>query len=225
MRFQSLYGSGILTAEDKRRLAPALSAGLTCSEHSLTGGGRRHYFIDLPRVLTHPDSASLIVNMLTDYIRQLQQTTQIDRLAFVDISSRGPSGLVPCQVAISLATKVPGVTIRPEKRLFNSQVVGDLRPNDRVLFLCDVLTTGQTLAHAYAIVARHQAEPVHALFVYEGDSGRANLEAVGIRTSSFMRKDDFLANAGGLRESDEKAIREPEPWNCTDLLPALVAQI
>jgi len=104
--------------------------------------------------------------------------------------------------------------------------VGDLRPNDRVLFLCDVLTTGQTLAHAYAIVARHQSRAGACIIcIRRGDSGRANLEAVGIRTSSFMRKDDFLANAGGLRESDEKALREPEPWNCTDLLPALVAQI
>ena len=61
MTFQSLYGPGILAADDMKRLASALSAGLTCSEHSLTGGGKRHYFIDLPRVLTHPDSASLIV--------------------------------------------------------------------------------------------------------------------------------------------------------------------
>jgi orotate phosphoribosyltransferase len=171
--------------------------------------------------------------MLTYYVKQLKQTTQIDRLAFIDISSRGPSGLVPCQVAISLATKVPGVTIRPEKRLFSSQVVGDLNANDCVLFLCDVLTTGQTLAHACAVVAKYQAkpvyalqaEPVHALFVYEGDSGRANLEDVGIGATSFMRKNDFLEYAGDLSEAHEKALQEPEPWNRTDLLPALAGQI
>ena len=109
--------------------------------------------------------------------------------------------------------------------MFSSQVVGDLNANDRVLFLCDVLTTGQTLAHAYAVVAKYQAKPVHALFVYEGDSGRENLEAVGIGAASFMRKNDFLENAGDLSEAREKALQEPEPWNRTDLLPALAGQI
>ncbi len=225
MAFLSLEGRSILDAEDKKKVATALRAGLTCSSHSLTSGGRRRYFVDLQRVLCDLNKAELIVSKLVEYVFALQKELQIDRLAFIDISAQGPSGLVPCQVAVSLATGIPAVTIRPEKRLFASQVVGDLSPGDRVLFLCDVLTTGHSLASACAIVARRQAKPVRTLFVYENDGGRVNLEAVGIESASFIDKVAFGEENPDLSPSDREALREPEPWNEVDLVPVFAGQI
>jgi|SRR5579859_1626470 len=225
MAFRSLKGRSILEARDKTELAKALRAGLTCSSHSLTSGGRRRYFIDLQRVLCDLKKAELIVSKLVEYVFDLKEELRVDRLAFIDISAQGPSGLVPCQVAVSLETGIPAVTIRPEKRLFASQVVGDVMPGDRVLFLCDVLTTGHSLASAYAIVARRQAKPVRALFVYESDGGRINLEAVGIESASFIDKVAFDEENPDLSPSDREALLEPEPWNEVDLVPVLAGQI
>jgi orotate phosphoribosyltransferase len=226
MAIHSLKGPGILDAEDKGRLTTALLMGLTCSKHSLTGGARRRYFMNLQRVLSDPVNAKFIVERLVEYVVELKKTTQVDRLAFIDVSARGPSGLMPCQVAVALGSGVPSVTIRPEKRLFASQVVGELRPGHRVLFLCDVLTTGQTLARAYAIASRRQAKPLHALFVFEGASGRANLEAVGIESSSFIVKPEFEANAESkLSDHERTALEESELWNQVDLLPILAGQL
>lgn len=224
MAFRSLEGRSILKTEDKTKLARALRAGLTCSSHSLTSGGRRRYFIDLQRVLCDLKKADLIVSKLVEYVSDLKKELRIDRLAFIDISAQGPSGLVPCQVAVSLKTGIPPVTIRPEKRLFASQVVGDLAPGDHVLFLCDVLTTGHSLASAYAIVARRQAKPVRTLFVYESDGGRDNLEAIGIECASFIDKIAFDEGNPDLSPSDREALQEPEP-NQLDLVPVLAGQI
>lgn len=223
MAFRSLEGRSILDADGRRAVATALRAGLMCSTHSLTSGGRRRYFIDLQRVLCDLNKAELVIGKLADYVRAVKKDG-IDRLAFIDMSAQGPSGLLPCQVAVSLATGVPAVTVRPEKRLFASQVVGDLEAGDRVLFLCDVLTTGHSLASAYAIVARRQAKPVRTLFVYESDGGRGNLEAVGIQSASLIDKAAFDEENPDLPPSDREALREQEP-NELDLVPVLAGQI
>src|SRR5258708_1051981 len=107
MAFLRLEGRCIPDAGDKKKVATALRAGLTCSSHSLTSGGRRRYFVDLQRVLCDLNKAELIVSKLVEYVFALQKELQIDRLAFIDISAQGPSGLLPDQLPVAVATVIP----------------------------------------------------------------------------------------------------------------------
>jgi orotate phosphoribosyltransferase len=183
----------LLGREDQKLLATALLAGITCSSHSLTAGDRENSFLNLDAVLSDPGRTELIIRLLLSAVDLIRKEERIDRLGFIDISTRGPAALLSCRSALSTATGLPTIIVRPDKRLFASQISGDLNPEDRLLLLCDVLTTGTTMARAFAICARRQARVIRTIFAYDRDlAGREDLQVLGVRVEGLLDSETLL---------------------------------
>jgi orotate phosphoribosyltransferase len=213
-----------ITEDTRRNLAEKLVGALTCSHHTLTAGASRNYFINLDALLTQPDTARVVVAALVDEIRGVQeQSGPIHRLCIVEVAEQGPVGLVNCSSALSIQTGIAGVLIRPNKRLYESQLVGMVAAGDRVLFVGDVLTTGEKFASAVAILGRKQAHIVHAIYVYDGMcGGRENTAPFGLVPESLVDI-RHLREAAGLTAEQRNALTPNPNPDRRDLMAVVAA--
>lgn len=217
----------LLSPDDEKSLAHLLISGLSCSRHCLTAGGHAPYFLNLDRVLTEPEQCTLFLEIVAKAVRKLSSSIQFDYLAFIDSSVRGPAGLLTCRAAITYLTGVPSVVIRPYKRLHASQISNRLEPATRLIFLSDVLTTGQTMARAVAICARYQLRIAKAVFVFDRQStGKADLEAIGLRPASLLDREALVSSEEQkLSETQLSALaQDPERFH-KDFLPVIAANL
>lgn len=209
----------LLTNEERRHLASLLLPGLSCSRHSLTGGDRDRWYLNMDTVLSDPSRSKQLIKLLVTGIHNVTNERKVDLLAFVDNSARGPSSLLTCKVALEEPTGLRGIIVRPDKRLHVSQLTGEVANGQRVLFLCDVLTTGQTMARAAAICARRQLNIIGAIYVFDRMlHGRADLEAAGIEISILTNLNHFSDDLSGqLSTEQNKALQHEEAPEHHDL--------
>lgn len=217
----------LLTNDERRRLASLLVAGLSCSRHSLTGGDRDRWYLNMDKVLSDPSRSKQLIELLVAGIRNVTNERKVDLLAFVDNSARGPSALLTCKVALEEATGLRGIIVRPDKRLHVSQLTGEATSWQRVLFLCDVLTTGQTMARAAAICARRQLNIVGAIYVFDRMlHGQADLEAAGIEISILTSLNHFLSDLiEQLAPEQVEALKHEEAPERHDLFRLMAMQL
>ena len=219
--------SDLLSEDDQNRLNRIVASGLTCSVHGLTCGGRRQSFSNLDILLADPLVSSEFVQIAVRCIQSLQARTEIDQLAYIDVSSRGPHALLTCRTEIASHTHLRSVIVRPDKRLHVAQIDGKIEPGDRIVFLCDALTTGHTMARAFGICARRQAILVCAVFVYDGLlAGTDELNALGLNTVSLVDPHSLTARAlDQLSPRTIAALRERPAIRRQDLFKVAMAQI
>jgi orotate phosphoribosyltransferase len=217
-----------LLAEEELRLALMLVDGLTCSEHSLTGGGHDRSFLNLDDVLSSPTNSRSLVSLLVSAIRKTQAGgVKIDKLGYIDVATRGPLGLLSCRTEIASEINLPSVVVRPDKRLHTSQVSGKLDRGDNVAFLCDVLTIGHYLAQAYTICARHRANIASCFFVYDRLlGGRENLAFLGTPITALMDRKRLLELAKPrLTKTQQEALGAPSDSELIDLVPYVAIHV
>lgn len=217
----------LLTNDERRRLASLLVAGLSCSRHSLTAGDQDRWYLNMDKVLSDPSRSKELIELLVTGIRHVTNERKVDLLAFVDNSARGPSALLTCKVALEDAAGLRGIIVRPDKRLHVSQLTSEATNGQRVLFVCDVLTTGQTMARAAAICARRQLNIVGAIYVFDRMlHGRADLEAAGIEisilTNLYHFSDDLREE---LSPEQIKALQPEEALARHDLFRLMAMQL
>ncbi|MGH8487826.1 MAG: hypothetical protein ACREXS_02850 [Gammaproteobacteria bacterium] len=217
-----------LKPEEEERLALALFAGLTCSSHSLSAGIRNRSFVTLDLIFANPKRCRDVLEVIVPQIRETIADEQTNKLAFVDNTPRGPAGLLSLRAAIASEVNMDSVIIRPNKRLHASQVSGPLEPGDRVVLLCDVVTTGQTAARAYAVCARRQARVASVICVYDREV--AGAEALGelnipLRTLIGRRKFTEVVKAHGATPKQLEALATLAEPVSKDLFALVAAQL
>ncbi|MYG39300.1 MAG: orotate phosphoribosyltransferase [Nitrospira sp. SB0677_bin_15] len=158
----------------------------------LASGETSPYYVDCRALLAHPDARWLVAQLACAAIRDLS----LDAVGGLEI------GAIPLATAISdyaFATQ-PRKTCRTfvvRKQAKNhglgKRIEGAGKPNDRVLIVDDVLTSGGSLLQAIQAAREAQLHVSHALVIVDRQeqNGKQKIEAQGVSLISLLTLDDL----------------------------------
>lgn len=129
----------------------------------------------------------LISKLMAECIKD--RGIEADRIAGVVLGS------IPLAAALSLATGMPYVMVRKEKKDHGTSklIEGDLFPGDRVLVVEDVITTAGSGIQAIATLRENGAEVLNVISVIDREGGgRESLAGIGVTLNSLVKGSELL---------------------------------
>ena len=160
----------------------------------LASGETSPYYVDCRALLAHPDARWLVAQLVCAAIRDLS----FDAVGGLEI------GAIPLATAISdyaFATQ-PSKTyatfiVRKQAKDhgLGKRIEGAVKPNDRVLVVDDVLTSGGSVLQAVQAAREAQLLVSHALVIVDRQEqeGKQKIEAQGMSAISLLTLDDLKA--------------------------------
>ncbi len=160
----------------------------------LASGETSPYYVDCRALLAHPDARWLVAQLACAAIHDLS----LDAMGGLEI------GAIPLATAISdyaFATQ-PRKTYRTfvvrkqaKAHGLGKRIEGAIEPNDRVLVVDDVLTSGGSLLQAIQAAREAQLRISHALVIVDRQEqdGKQKIEAQGVSLISLLTLDDLKA--------------------------------
>ncbi len=177
--------SGVIDHSDlARRIA---EVALLRGEFTLRSGRKSSFYLDKYLFSTQPDILSRLGAMFAQRIPP--GTT---RLAGAEL------GGIPLVTAASLASGLPCVFIRNQKKDYGTakQLEGVLGPNDRVMIVEDVATTGGQVLEAAGVIAATGATIVKIVATIDRLEGaRENIEQAGYAFDALFTTRDLGVTA------------------------------
>ena len=164
----------------------------------LASGETSPYYVDCRALLAHPDARWLVAQLACAAIRDLS----LDAVGGLEI------GAIPLATAISdyaLATQ-PSKTYRTfvvrkqaKEHGLGKRIEGAVEPNDRVLVVDDVLTSGGSLLQALEASKEASLHASHAFVIVDRQeqNGKQKIEAQGVSLISLLTLDDLNAAQPG----------------------------
>lgn len=168
----------------REKLATRIAeVALLHGEFTLRSGRKSSYYLDKYRFETQPDVLAALGQLFARHV-----TPQTKRIAGAEL------GAVPLAAVASMASGVPCVFIRNQKKAYGTsqQIEGVLETGDSVLIVEDVLTTGgQVLEAARSLIeAGAKIEKIVAVIDRE-EGARANIESAGFVFESLFTTSDL----------------------------------
>ncbi|MDR3205511.1 MAG: orotate phosphoribosyltransferase [Candidatus Methanoplasma sp.] len=160
---------------------------LQFGEFTLASGAKSDYYIDIKKASTNPKVLLLISKLMAECIKD--RGIEADRIAGVVLGS------IPLAAALSLATGMPYVMVRKEKKDHGTSklIEGDLFPGDRVLVVEDVITTAGSGIQAIATLRENGAEVLNVISVIDREGGgRESLAGIGVTLNSLVKGSELL---------------------------------
>ena len=162
-----------------RRIA---DVALLHGDFTLRSGRKSSYYLDKYRFETQPDILRELGVMLAAHV-----TPDVQRIA-------GPElGAVPLATAASLASGVPSILVRNQKKEYgsNKQIEGVFAAGETVLLVEDIMTTGgQVVEAAKTLQAAGLVVKKIVGIIDRLEGARENIEAAGyVFDSLFTTKD------------------------------------
>lgn len=160
----------------------------------LASGETSPYYVDCRALLAHPDARWLVAQLACAAIRDLS----FEAVGGLEI------GAIPLATAISdyaFATQ-PRNTYRTfvvrkqaKDHGLGKRIEGAVKPNDRVLVVDDVLTSGGSLLQALQAAGEANLHASHALVIVDRQeqNGKQTIEAQGVSVISLITLDDLKA--------------------------------
>ncbi len=160
---------------------------LQFGDFTLASGAKSEYYIDIKKASTNPK----VLYMISLEMAQKMQDENIhpDRIAGVVLGS------VPLAAALSLATGIPYVMVRKEKKDHGTGklIEGDLNPGEKVLVVEDVVTTAGSSIAAIKTLRENGAVVETAMSVIDRESGgEENYAEIGVRFLSLVKASEIL---------------------------------
>lgn len=160
---------------------------LQFGDFTLASGAKSEYYIDIKKASTNPK----VLYMISLEMAQKMQDENLhpDRIAGVVLGS------VPLAAALSLATGIPYVMVRKEKKDHGTGklIEGDLNPGDKVLVVEDVVTTAGSSIAAIKTLRENGAVVETAMSVIDRESGgEENYAEIGVRFLSLVKASEIL---------------------------------
>lgn len=182
---------------DRAELARAIAdAALLRGTFTLRSGRTSTYYLDKYLFSTRPEILSELARLFADEIRHIRQMHRVDRLAGAEL------GGIPLVTAASLATGLPAVLVRNQKKDYGTakQVEGTLNPGDRVVLIEDVATTGGQSVEAVRTLDGLGARVLAVIVTIDREEGaREAIEATGARFIPIFTKTDLGIDASPER--------------------------
>jgi|GEM_PF-3297616 len=186
-----------------------LNLAQTCtkrSEWTLTSGIPSNVFIDIDEIILKPKESKGLVEKMIETVRNITiQGYEFNKLGFID-KTDGTVGLISLMASILNETSLPGIIIRPRKRLIQDKVKGEINKGDRVLLISDLATSGITIFSAAEIIYLYEATVPYSLVVIDRVQGATeNLARKGIKLFSLVS----LESLNEIKIDDKYEINTP----------------
>jgi orotate phosphoribosyltransferase len=150
---------------------------------TLRSGRTSSYYIDKYLFLTQPEILTEVGALIA--IRLPPTTT---RLAGAEL------GGVPLVTAVSLASGLPSAYVRSSRKDYGTAnlLEGRLEPNDKVVLVEDVVTTGGQAIEAAKVIRDAGAEVLRVIATVDRQEGaRENMEQAGLRFEALLTISDL----------------------------------
>ncbi|MCL1984329.1 MAG: orotate phosphoribosyltransferase [Methanomassiliicoccaceae archaeon] len=160
---------------------------LQFGEFVLASGAKSNYYIDIKKASTDPKVLYLISQLMAEKIQMSGK--RYDRIAGVVLGS------VPLAAALSLATGIPYVMIRKEKKDHGTTklIEGDLNKGDTVIVVEDVITSAGSSIAAIGTLREAGADVEDIISVIDREAGgKEALRNIGVSLTSLVRASDLL---------------------------------
>lgn len=160
---------------------------LQFGDFTLASGAKSNYYIDIKKASTNPKVLYLISQLMAE--RMQMDNICPDKIAGVVLGS------IPLAAALSLATGIPYVMVRKEKKDHGTGklIEGDLAEGERVLVVEDVITTAGSSIKAIETLRSEGAEVIGVISVIDREGGgKENLEQIGVDLRSLVRGSELL---------------------------------
>jgi len=156
-------------------------------DFTLASGAKSDYYIDIKKASTDPEILYTMSQMMAEKIQA--SGNRYERIAGVVLGS------IPLTAALSMATGIPFVMVRKEKKEHGTSklIEGELKPGDRVLVIEDVITSaGSSIAAIETL--RNAGARVDDLFsVIDRESGGSEaLMKIGVKLTPLIKASDLL---------------------------------
>ncbi len=175
--------SGAVVDSLAQRIA---EVALLRGEFTLRSGRTSSYYLDKYLFETQPDILAALGARFAAAIDKIEGG--VDRLAGAEL------GGIPLVTAASMATGLPSVLIRNQKKDYGTakQLEGVLNAGDRVVFVEDVVTTAGQALEAAKVLSECGATVVKIIAVIDRqEGGRENVEGAGYEFEALFTKKDL----------------------------------
>jgi orotate phosphoribosyltransferase len=171
----------------KQELIAALKAcgAIRYGNFTLASGKKSKYYIDIKKASTDPKTLKLIARQAAIRIKQMD----VNIIAGVEL------GGVPLATAASIETELPLLIVRKAIKDYGtkSRFVGDIEPEDRLVMLEDVTTSGGSVRNAIEVVRETGANVKYVISVVDREEGAAeNLKEVDVELVPLVSASDLL---------------------------------
>ena len=160
----------------------------------LASGATSPCYVDCRALLAHPDARWLVARLACAAIRDIP----CEAVGGLEI------GAIPLATAIILPDHAfaaqPSRVLRTftvrkhaKEHGLGKRIEGMAAPNDRIIIVDDVLTSGASILHALQAAREANLRPTHALVIVDRQeqSGKHTVEAAGISLISLLTMDDL----------------------------------
>jgi orotate phosphoribosyltransferase len=160
---------------------------LRFGDFTLASGAKSNYYIDIKKASTDPKVLYLISQLMAESIQASGK--RYDRIAGVVLGS------VPIAAALSLATGIPYVMVRKEKKDHGTSklIEGDLNKGDNVLVVEDVITSAGSSISAIGTLREAGASVEDIFSVIDREAGGdASLRAINVTLTALIKASELL---------------------------------
>ena len=172
----------------KQELISALKAcgAVKYGDFTLASGKKSKYYIDIKKASTDPKTLKLIAKQAALKIKRMD----VGVVAGVEL------GGVPLATAASMETELPLLIVRKAVKDYGtkSRFVGEFKPEDKLVILEDVTTSGGSVIDAVRIVREAGAEVKYVICVVDREEGakeslaKEDVELIPLITASDLLK-------------------------------------
>ncbi len=151
-------------------------------------GKKTNYYIDKYLFETEP----LILAELADELaKMLPSAETFDRLAAPEL------GAVAIATAVAIRVNKPFIIVKKQAKEYGTSkmIEGKFNPQERVVLLEDILTTGGAVLKAVDVLKQNKLEIVEIIGVINREEGAfENIAKENIKVTSLFSKTDLLSN-------------------------------
>ena len=172
---------------DEMKKALKECGALQFGDFTLASGAKSNYYIDIKRASTDPKVLYLISQLMAEKIQMSGK--KYDRIAGVVLGS------VPLAAALSLATGIPYVMVRKEKKDHGTSklIEGVLNKGDSVIVVEDVITSAGSSVSAIATLREAGAKVDDIISVIDREAGgKEALKSISVTLTSLVKASDLL---------------------------------
>jgi orotate phosphoribosyltransferase len=184
--------SGTETQKDldiqKKELIATLKAcgAVRYGDFTLASGKKSKYYIDIKKASTDPKTLKLIARQAAFKVKEMN----VSLVAGVEL------GGVPLATAVSMETELPLLIVRKSIKDYGtkSRFVGEIKPEDQIVMLEDVTTSGGSVRNAIEIVRETGANVKYVITVVDREEGaKESLEEAGAELVPLVTASDLLS--------------------------------
>jgi orotate phosphoribosyltransferase len=172
---------------------------LKFGEFTLTSGKKSPFYIDMRLFISYPDIFDKLCEIYARIIRE--EITEVDKIAGI------PTAGLPIATLTSYKLHLPLIYVRKEPKPHGKtrMIEGILNPNDNVVLVDDLVTSGKSLISAAKAIRDNGGIVKHAITLLDREQGgRENLNKERIELHTVISINQLLETLRNMGYVDEK---------------------